>query len=88
MAFDLTLLWVFAGVFVILCLVAFFAWGMKYALAYAINAVIGFFALYAVQAFQVVPDVVINVWSVALVAIGGIFGFALVFVFHLLGIFF
>jgi hypothetical protein len=77
----------FIVILIVIFLIALFVWGLKYAILFAINSVIGFFALYAVQAF-VWSDLIINIWSVALVAIGGIFGFALVLLFHLLGIFF
>jgi hypothetical protein len=78
------LLGVFLVLVLIFFLVALFMWGLKYAIAYAINAVIGFFALYAIQAF-VAPSLVINIWSVSLVAIFGLLGFLIVLLLHWAG---
>ena len=50
----------------------------------AINTAVGFFALYATS--LLLPDLVINVWSVLIVAFGGIFGYLLVLILHLLGL--
>jgi hypothetical protein len=86
MLFEFGLIALFVIILILVFLGALFFWGLKYAIAYAINAVIGFFALYAVQ--LVVPTLVINLWSIAFVAIGGIIGFALVLLFHWLGWFF
>jgi hypothetical protein len=61
--------------------------GINLAIALAINSVIGFFALYAVQLF-LLPSLVINIWSVAIVAILGLAGFILVLLLHGLGMFF
>lgn len=47
------------------------------------NSLIGFFALIAAALF--LPDLVINIWSVLIVAFGGIFGFIAVILLHLLG---
>jgi hypothetical protein len=77
----------FVLILIVVFLIALFVWGLKYAILYAINSVIGFFALYAVKAY-IWDTLIINFWSVALVAVGGIFGFALVLLFHFLGIFF
>ncbi len=62
-------------------------WGLKKGLALALNSVIGFFALYAVQAWWL-HDLAINLWSVLFTAILGIFGFLLVVILHLFGIWF
>jgi hypothetical protein len=83
--FDVALIALFVGILVVLFLVALFVWGMKYAIAFAINSIIGYFALYAVQEFMI-PTLVINLWSVGLVAIAGIFGFIIVLALHGLGI--
>jgi hypothetical protein len=85
--FSLGLIALFAIILILVFIFAIIFWGLKYAIAYAINALIGFFALYAIKVF-LMPDLAINFWSVALVAIGGIFGFALVVLLHALGIFF
>ena len=85
--FSVGMISLFVVILIVIFLIALFVWGLKYAILYAINSVIGFFALYAIQAF-VWQDLVINFWSVALVAVGGIFGFALVLLFHLLHLFF
>ncbi len=73
----------FAVVMVIL-LFGFFWWGVKKGLILALNSVVGFFALYAVQAF-LRPSLVIDLWSVLLTAIFGIFGFFLVLILHIAG---
>ncbi len=59
-------------------------WGLKKAVVLALNSVVGFFALYAVQAW-IMPSLVINVWSVLLTAIFGIVGFVAVILLHLVG---
>jgi hypothetical protein len=87
MLFELSFIGIFLAVLIIIFLIALFFWGIKVAIAYAINAVIGFFALYAMKAF-VWPDLIINFWSVAIVAVGGLLGFILVIVFHLVGLWF
>lgn len=84
MIFEIGLVALFVILLVIFFLAALFFWGLKYAIAYAINAVIGFFALYAIQQFAM-PTLIINFWSIAFVAIGGIIGFALVLLFHWFG---
>jgi hypothetical protein len=87
MFLELGLLALFIVIVVIFFLMALFFWGLKYAIAYAINAVIGFFALYAIQAF-LWPDLVINFWSVAIVAVFGLAGFIVVLLLHWIGWFF
>lgn len=49
-----------------------------------LNSIIGFFALFFTKIF--LPDVVINAWSVLITAIGGVPGYLIVIIFHLLGI--
>jgi hypothetical protein len=87
MVFDTPLILLFLGILVILFLVAMVVWGMKYAIAFAINSIIGYFALYAVKAF-LLPSLIINMWSVAIVAVTGIFGFIIVLSLHGLAILF
>lgn len=72
----LLVVFVFAGI-------ALFVWGLKKALLLALNSVIGFFALYALK--LVIPKLVINIWSILLTAILGIFGFLLVLILHAFG---
>jgi len=69
----------------IILILGFFWWGIKRALFLAINSVIGFFALYAVQAWWL-KDLVINFWSVILTAILGLLGLITVVVLHLIGL--
>ena len=88
MIMEFSLIGVFLIILLLIILFSFFMWGVHYAIAYAINAVIGFFALYAVKAFGIFPDLVINVWSVAIVAVGGIIGFGLVLLLHGLNVWF
>jgi|GEM_PF-2545768 len=80
------------GVFIVILLLIFafslFMWGLHYAIAYAINALIGFFALYFIKAFGIFPDIAINFWSVAIVAVGGIIGFGIVLFLHGLNVWF
>ncbi len=49
-----------------------------------INSIIGFFALFAVK--LLLPALVINLWSILFVAIGGIFGLLAVIILHLIGV--
>lgn len=65
--------------------IAFIIWGLKHAIRLAINSLIGFFALWLVKA-TIFPDILINLWSVLLVAIFGIFGFVAVILLHLFGL--
>lgn len=81
---ELGLVLLFIIVLVVVALAAFFFWGLKHAIALAINSVIGFFALYAVQAYAL-PNLVINFWSVILVAILGLLGLIVVLILHLAG---
>ena len=71
-----------AVVVFILAAIAFFMWGIKKAFELLINSLIGFFALWITKAV-VVSTLVINLWSVLLVAILGIFGFAIVLLLHI-----
>jgi hypothetical protein len=76
-------LWVVICVIVFLFVVMLFWKGFKLAIYVAVNSILGFFALYAVQAFWL-GTLVINLWSVLLTAIFGIFGLILVVILHLL----
>ncbi len=78
--FILILVLVVALIFV----TGIFWWGFKRAVMLALNSIIGFFALYAVQLWR--TELVINLWSVLITAILGIFGFIIVLVLHFLGI--
>ena len=79
------LLWIIVVIaVVILFIIGLLFWGIKHAIILALNSVVGFFALYAIQAWQVVPTIVINIWSVLLTAVLGIIGFALVLILHFL----
>ncbi|MFT4261635.1 MAG: pro-sigmaK processing inhibitor BofA family protein [Candidatus Woesearchaeota archaeon] len=49
-----------------------------------LNSIIGFFALLFTKIF--LPDLVINAWSILITAIGGVPGYLIVIIFHLLGI--
>jgi len=82
--FEIGLTLLFLGITVVVVLASLFFWGLKHAIALAINSVIGFFALYAVQAF-LLPSLVINAWSVALVAVLGLIGLLLVLFLHGIG---
>lgn len=84
---EIGLFLLFAIIVCVLVGVAFFFWGIKYALALAINSVIGFFALHAVKEFFL-SELIINIWSVLFVAIGGIIGFGIVLAMHGIGIWF
>lgn len=84
MVFELGLFALFIVILVVIVGIAFFVWGLKHAIMLAVNSVIGFFALYAIQAF-VWPELIINWVSILFVAIGGIIGFILVLLFHFLG---
>ena len=82
--FDGSLFLLFLGVAILVAVLAFFFSGVKHALALALNSVIGYFALYAVQVYA--PDtLVLHTWSVLLVAFFGIMGFALVLFLHGIG---
>lgn len=82
--FEFSLLALFLIILVVVFLGALFFWGIRYAIMLAVNSVIGFFALYAIQAW-VWPTLIINWISILIVAIGGIIGFILVLLFHLFG---
>ena len=82
--FEIGLTLLFLGITVVVVLASLFFWGLKHAIALAINSVIGFLALYAVQAF-LLPSLVINAWSVALVAVLGLIGLLLVLFLHGIG---
>lgn len=84
MILEAGLILVFLAIVLIIFLIALFFWGLKYAIAYAINAVIGFFALYAIKTF-IFPELAINFWSIALVAVFGLGGFIVVLLLHWIG---
>jgi hypothetical protein len=89
MAFPWWWLAVFAAIVVGIFIFALLLKGINYAIALALNSVIGFFALYAVTVF--VPyfnDFVINIWSVVIIALFGLLGFVAVLALHGLGILF
>lgn len=65
--------------------IVFIIWGLKHAVRLAINSLIGFFALWLVHA-TILTSLVINLWSVLLVAIFGIFGFIAVLLLHVFGL--
>ena len=85
--FEMGLVMMFLAGLLIVLGVAFFFWGLKHALVLALNSVIGFFALYAVQAYWL-PELVINIWSVLIVALFGLAGLIVVLLFHWVGIWF
>lgn len=83
----LWLLGAFIGIVVIMFIGALLMKGLNYAIAIALNSVIGFFALYAVQVFWL-QTLIINIWSIIIVAILGLLGLIAVLVLHGLGLFF
>lgn len=85
--FEFGMVALFLLVVAVVILAALFFWGLKHAIVLALNSIIGFFALYAVKAFFL-QDLVLNFWSVILVAIFGIFGFIIVLLLHFLGFWF
>lgn len=85
--FEFGLVALFLLVLAVIVMAALFFWGLKHAIILAVNSVIGFFALYAVKAY-LLPALVINFWSVILTAVFGIFGFIIVLLLHLLGVWF
>lgn len=83
-AVEIGLVLLFLLLLAVITIAALFFWGLKYAIALALNGIIGFFALYAVKVW-LLPELIINVWSVLFVAIGGLLGMAIVMVLHLVG---
>ncbi|HIH23885.1 TPA: hypothetical protein HA251_02520 [Candidatus Woesearchaeota archaeon] len=83
----LWLLGAFIGIVVIMFVGALLMKGLNYAIAIALNSIIGFFALYAVQVFWL-QTLIINIWSIIIVAILGLLGLIAVLVLHGLGLFF
>ncbi len=81
----MTLFWVLLVIIVLFLLAGLAWWGLKRALLLSLNSVVGFFALYAVRAW-LLDGLVINLWSVLLTALFGIFGFLLVIALHLLNL--
>ena len=49
-----------------------------------VNSIIGFLALLFTR--LILPDLAINIWSVLITAIGGVPGYLIVVIFHILGI--
>jgi hypothetical protein len=86
MIFELSLIALFLIIVAVIFLSALFFWGLKHAIALAINSVIGFFALYFMVAFEIFPDLVINWLSVIIVAIFGLLGFIVVLLLHWIGL--
>ena len=82
--FELGLTFLFIGIVIVVVLASLFFWGLKHAIVLALNSVIGFFALYAIQAYFL-PSLLINVWSVGIVALTGIVGFIIVLLLHGVG---
>lgn len=76
----------FIGIVILVFVFTLLVKGLNIAIALALNSVIGFFALYAIQIL--IPTLVIDIWSVAIVAILGLPGFALVLLLHGLGLYF
>lgn len=79
--------WLFFVLIIVIALIllcGFLWWGLKRALVLALNSLIGFFALYGVQAWWL-HDLAINSWSIIITAILGIFGFLLVLILHAFG---
>jgi hypothetical protein len=70
---------------IVIVIVALLFYFLKSAVTLAINSVIGFFALFAVNIFLADP-IPINFWTIIIIAIGGIFGFIIELVLHFLGI--
>ena len=83
----LWLLGAFIGIVVIMFVGALLMKGLNYAIAIALNSIIGFFALYAFQVFWL-QTLIINIWSIIIVAILGLLGLIAVLVLHGLGLFF
>ncbi len=74
-------LWlILVGIVILFLVLGLLWWGIKTGLILAVNSIIGFFALYAIQ--LVVPSLVIDAWSVLITAAFGIFGFAAVLILH------
>ena len=78
------MLWELLMLLVVICIVILVFIVLKNVLMLIVNSIIGFFALYAVQAW-VIPDLQINFWSVIITAIGGLIGLIVVVGSHLLG---
>lgn len=87
MAFPTMYLLIFLLIVAAVFVIALFFWGIKHALALAMNSIIGFFALYAVQAW-ILSNLVIGFFSVLLVALFGIVGLIFVVTLHLVGVWF
>jgi len=78
------MLWELLMLLVVISIIIVIFMVLKNVFILILNSVIGFFALYAVQAW-VMPSLEINFWSVMITAIGGIIGFIVVVGSHLLG---
>lgn len=79
------LIFILIAVVALIFLGGFLWWGFKKSLVLAMNSVIGFFALYAVNIF-INSEKLITIWSVLLTAIFGIFGFVAILILHFIGI--
>ncbi len=84
---QLSLILLFVLVLLALFILGMILWGLKHAVALAVNSLIGFFALYALRTW-LLPSLLINVWSVLIVAVFGIFGLVVVVLSHILGVLF
>ncbi|RME52904.1 sigmaK-factor processing regulatory BofA [Candidatus Woesearchaeota archaeon] len=78
-------IWVILSIVVAVLFAFGLWWLLKKSIIIALNAIIGFFALFALKIF-LIPALTINVWSVLIVTIGGLFGLALVLLLHAFGI--
>jgi len=78
------MLWELVMLIVVIGIIALIFMLLKNVFILVINSLVGFFSLYAVQAW-VLPALKINFWSVVITAIGGIIGFIVVVGAHLLG---
>lgn len=78
------LILILVAVVIIFLLIGFFWWGVKKGLMLALNGVIGFFALHAVQVWWL-HELKTGVLSTLITALFGIFGFLLVLILHFFG---
>lgn len=78
-------LWIIIGLILAVLFIGLLWWLVKKGIILAINSAIGFFALFLLQ-YTLMPTLIINLWSVLIVAIGGIFGLIVVLVLHWSGL--
>ncbi len=79
-----TLVLVFVGIVALIFIFTLLMKGLNLAITLALNSAIGFFALYAIQLFWL-QNLLINIWSVAIVATLGLVGFIIVLILHGVG---